>query len=106
MAFEFFLSLFIMAVGLSVSGAATSLYQGMVKEEACLRYDGKTYLSSLGHLIMSFVCGPYIMMHMGWQSQDDGTVSVGNMLLGSLIAFGWSFINGLFFLGVYFAIVG
>jgi len=106
MSFEFFLALFIMAVGLSVSGAAASLYQGIAKEDAYLRYDGKNYLGSLGHLIMSFVCGPYIMMHMGWQSQDDGTVSVANMLLGSLIAFGWSFINGLLFLGIYFAIVG
>ncbi|VAW18695.1 hypothetical protein MNBD_ALPHA12-532, partial [hydrothermal vent metagenome] len=36
----------------------------------------------------------------------DGSVSLGNMLLGSLIAFGWAFINGLLFLGVYFAITG
>ena len=106
MTFEFFLALFIMAVGLSVSGVAASLYQGVTKQDAYLRYDGQNYLGMIGNLIMSFVCGPYIMMHMGWQHQDDGTVSVTNMLLGSLIAFGWSFINGLLFLGIYFAITG
>ncbi len=106
MTVEFFLALFIMAVGLSISGAATSLYQGVAKEDAYLRYDGKSYFGMIGHLIMSFVCGPYIMMNLGWQSQGDGSVSVANMLLGSLIAFGWSFINGLLFLGVYFAIIG
>jgi len=106
MTFEFLLALFIMAVGLSISGAAASLYQGVAKEDAYLRYDGKTYLGMIGHLSMSFVCGPYIMMNMGWQQQGDGSVSLGNMLLGSLIAFGWSFINGLLFLGIYFAIVG
>ncbi|VAW17288.1 hypothetical protein MNBD_ALPHA12-456 [hydrothermal vent metagenome] len=106
MAFEFFLALFIMAVGLSISGAATSLYQGMAKQDAYLRYDGQSYFGMIGNLIMSFVCGPYIMMNMGWQSQGDGSVSLGNMLLGSLIAFGWAFINGLLFLGIYFAITG
>jgi len=106
MAFEFFLALFIMAVGLSISGAATSLYQGVSGQAAYLRFDGKNYLGTIGHLIMSFVCGPFIMMHMGWQQQDDGTVSVSGLLLGSLVAFGWSFINGLLFLGLYFAVVG
>ncbi len=106
MAFEFFLSLFIMAVGVSFAGAFTHLYQGVSKEVAHLRFDGKNYLGSLGLLAMSFLCGPYIMMQMGWQSQDDGTVSIANMLLGSLVGFGWGFINGLLLLGLYFAIVG
>ena len=106
MVFEFFLALFIMAVGLSISGAATHLYQGFSKQTAYLRYDGDNFIISIGHLIMSFVCGPFIMMHMGFQQQEDGTVSVANMLFGSLIAFGWSFISGLLFLGVYFAVLG
>ncbi len=106
MAFEFFLALFIMAVGLSISGAATYLYQGLFGQIAYLRYDGKNFLGSLGHLAMSFVCGPFIMMQMGFQQQENGTVSITSMLLGSLIAFGWSFISGLLFLGIYFAIIG
>ncbi len=106
MAFEFFLALFIMAVGLSISGAATHLYQGISRQVAYLRYDGRSFLGSLGHLVMSFVCGPFIMMQMGFQQQENGTVSLPNMLLGSLVAFGWSFISGLLFLGIYFAIIG
>ena len=106
MATEFFLSLFIMAVGLSFAGAMTHLYQGISKQAAYLRFDGENFLASLGHLAMSFLCGPYIMMQMGWQNQEDGTASIGNMLLGSLIGFGWGFINGLLLLGMYFAVVG
>lgn len=106
MAFDFFLALFIMAVGLSISGSATHLYQGVSSQVAYLRFDGKNYLGTIGHLVMSFICGPFIMMQMGLKQQEDGTVSVTNMLMGSLIAFGWSFINGLLFLGIYFAVAG
>ncbi len=106
MAFEFFLSLFIMAVGVSFAGAMTHLYQGLSGQTAYLRFDGRSFVASLGHLAMSFLCGPYIMMQMGWQSQNNGTLSVGSMLLGSLVGFGWGFINGLLLLGVYFALAG
>lgn len=106
MAFEFFLALFIMAVGLSISGTTTYLYQGVSGQAAFLRFDGKNFLGTIGHLVMSFVCGPFIMMQMGMQQQENGTVSLTNMLLGSLVAFGWSFINGLLFMGIYLAIIG
>ena len=103
---EFLLSLFIMAVGLSFAGAFTHLYQGIFKQVAYLRFDGKSFPASLGHLLMSFFCGPYIMMQLGWQNQEDGTVSISNMLLGSLVGFGWGFINGLLIMGVYLAFTG
>lgn len=106
MASEFFLSLFIMAVGISFAGASTHLYQGASKQVAYLRFDGKNYLGSMGLLVMSFFCGPYIMMRMGQQNQENRMVSLTNMLLGSLISFGWGFINGLLLLGMYFAVVG
>jgi hypothetical protein len=54
---------------------------------------------------MSFVCGPYIMLQMGWRQEDDGTLSIGSVLVSALVAFGWSFVTGLFFLGIYFALV-
>ena len=31
-------------------------------------------------------------------------VAIGSVLLSALVAFGWSFITGLFFLGIYIAI--
>lgn len=106
MQFELLLTVFIMGVGLSVSGAATHLYQMFAKERAMLRYDGNSYLASLGHLAMSFVCGPFIMLQLGWQTEDGDTVSISSMLLASFVAFGWAFISGLLFLGIFFAIVG
>ena len=75
-----------------------------VKQQAMLRFDGKTFVHTLGHLVMSFVCGPIIMLQMGWRSEKDGTISIGSALLSAFIAFGWSFITGLLFLGAYFAI--
>lgn len=101
---ELVLAAFIMAVGLSVAGAGTYLYQGFARQQAMLRFDGKTFVSSLGHLVVSFVCGPYIMLQMGWRQEDDGTLSLGSALVSALVAFGWSFITGLIFMGTYFAI--
>ena len=104
MSFELLLAGWIMAVGLAISGASTYFYQWAFKAQAILRFDGKTFFHTLAHLLMSFVCGPIIMLQMGWRSEKDGTVSLGSALLSAFIAFGWSFITGLLFLGAYFAI--
>ena len=93
-----------MAVGLAVAGTGTHLYQWRAGEQAILRYDGKTYFHSLGHLLMSFVCGPYILLQMGWKQENDGTLSVGSALVSALVAFGWSFITGLLFMAGYFTV--
>ncbi|MEP7240115.1 MAG: hypothetical protein ABI697_04445 [Devosia sp.] len=106
MAFELLLAGFIMAVGLAMAGTGTYFYQWMIGQDAMLRFDGKTFVHTVGHLFMSFVCGPYIMLQMGWKQQDDGTLSMGSVLVSALVAFGWSFITGLLAMGIYFAIVG
>jgi hypothetical protein len=103
--FEFILAGFLIAVGLCIAGAATHLYQTFSKEPAMLRYDGKTYLVSVGHVLMSFVCGPYIMLQLGWRHEPGGTISTTSALLSALIAFGWSFTTGLMFIGAYFAVL-
>ena len=105
MPFEFLLAGYIMAVGLAISGASTYLYQGVSKQQAMLRYDGATFVGMMGNLLMSFVCGPYIMLQMGWK-QEGGALSLPSALLSAFIAFGWSFITGLLFMGLYFAIFG
>jgi hypothetical protein len=104
--FQFMVAGFIMAVGLCLAGAGTHLYQALARQQAMLRYDGRTYLASLGHLVMSFVCGPYIMLQLGWRHEPDGTISMGSALLAALVAFGWAFLTGLLFLGLYFAVTG
>jgi hypothetical protein len=101
---ELLLAGFIMAVGLSVAGAGTHLYQMLLKQDATLRYDGKTIFHSFGNLGMSFLCGPYIMLHMGWRHERDGTLSVTSALVAAFVAFGWAFITGLILVGGYFAI--
>jgi hypothetical protein len=102
---ELMLATFIMAVGLAIAGAGTHLYQGIAKQQAMLRYDGASFFAMMGNLMMSFVCGPYIMLQMGWK-QEGGALSLGPALLSAFIAFGWSFITGLLFMGLYFAIFG
>jgi hypothetical protein len=98
---ELIISAFCIAVGLCLAGAATHLYQALAKQPAALRYDGKTYFATMGHVAMSFVCGPYIMLQMGWRHEDDGTISMTSALFSALVAFGWAFITGLMFYGSY-----
>ncbi len=76
------------------------------KQEAMLRFDGASYLGSLGHLAMSFLCGPMIMLHMGWRSEGQSSLSMSSVLLSAFIAFGWSFITGLLVLSVFLSVVG
>jgi hypothetical protein len=103
---ELALAALIMSVGLSLAGAGTHLYQAFAKQQAMLRFDGTTFLASLGHLAMSFVCGPYIMLQLGWRQEHGGTASLGSVLLSAFVAFGWSFITGLVFMGGYLAVTG
>ena len=106
MMFELMLAGFIMAVGLAIAGAGTYFYQWTIGQQAMLRFDGKTVVHMFGHLLMSFVCGPFIMLQMGWRQEDDGTLSVGSVLVSALVAFGWSFITGLLALSLYFTVRG
>jgi hypothetical protein len=101
---ELLLAAFLVGVGLCVSGMGTHLYQWLTREQAVLRYDGKTFIGSLGNLAMSFICGPYIMLQMGWRHEEDGTLSMTSALVSALVAFGWAFITGLLFMGAYVAL--
>ena len=101
---ELLLAAFLIGVGLCIAGAGTHLYQWLARQEAMLRYDGKTLVSSLGNLAVSFICGPYIMLQMGWRQEEDGTLSMTSALVSALVAFGWAFLTGLLFMGVYVAI--
>ena len=105
MAFELLLAGFIMAVGLAMAGAGTYFYQWLNGQQAILRYDGRTWLHMLGHLFMSFVCGPYIMLQMGWR-QEGGAVSLSSALISAFVSFGWAFVTGLLVIGTYLAILG
>ena len=104
MARELVLAAFIMGVGLCVSGAATHLYQWIARQPAMLRMDGRTYIASMGHVLMSFICGPYIMLQYGWRHEENGTLSMASMLIAALVAFGWAFITGLLFMSAYVAL--
>ena len=95
-----------MSVGLAIAGAGTHLYQMLLKQQALLRFDGKTLVHSFGHVAMSFFCGPYIMLQMGWQQEKGGTLSMSTALLAAFVAFGWSFITGLIAVGGYVSILG
>ena len=102
---ELVLAAFLICVGLCAAGAGTHLYQMLARQQAMLRYDGRTFAGMMGNLAMSFVCGPYIMLQMGWQHEDDGTISMSSALVSALVAFGWAFITGLLFVGAYVAVI-
>jgi hypothetical protein len=103
---ELLLAGMIMAVGMSIAGAGTHLYQWLSRQQAALRFDGKSLLGMFGLLAVSFFCGPYIILQMGWRQETDGTITVSSALFAAFLAFGWSFITGLLVVGGYFAIVG
>ena len=98
---ELLTAAFCIGTGLCIAGAGTHLYQWLAKQQAMLRYDGKTFLNSMGNLVMSFVCGPYIMLQMGWQQEKGGTLSMTSALVSAVVAFSWAFLTGLLFLGAY-----
>jgi hypothetical protein len=102
---EFLLAGFIIAVGMSIAGAGTHLYQMFLRQQAMLRYDGRTLVHSFGHLAMSFFCGPYIMLQIGWRQERDGTLSISSALIAAFVAFGWAFITGLLAVGAYVATI-
>jgi hypothetical protein len=95
------LAAFIMAVGITIAAAGTYLYQWRLREPAMLRYDGKTVFHMFGHLLVSFFCGPFIMLQLGWRQERDGTLSISSALLSAFVAFGWAFVTGLMVLGTY-----
>ena len=101
---ELLLAGFIIGVGLCVAGAGTHLYQGLARQQALLRVDGPTLPASIGHLLMSVVCGPYIMLQMGLERDKGQEISVGSALVGALVAFGWAFVTGLLFMSLYVAV--
>jgi hypothetical protein len=101
---ELLLAAFLIGVGLCIAGAGTHLYQWLAKQQAMLRYDGKTLIGSMGNLAMSFLCGPYIMLQLGWRTEEDGTISTTSALVSAIVAFGWAFVTGLLFMGAYVAI--
>jgi cytochrome c biogenesis protein CcdA len=103
---ELVVAAFLIAFGLCIAGAGTHLYQMLAKQPAVLRYDGKTALSSLGNLGMSFVCGPYIMLHMGIEQGQQKDSSLPSVLIGALVAFSWAFVTGMLFTGLYIALRG
>jgi len=105
MSSELILATFIMAVGLSIAGAGTHLYQAVWRAPAMLSFAGSTYLASLGHLAVSFVCGPYIMLKMGIKREENEAISVTAVVISAFVSFGWAFITGLLFLAVYLAIL-
>jgi hypothetical protein len=98
---ELLLAAYLIGVGLCLAGAGTHCYQWLAKQQAALRYDGKTFVGSMGNLLVSFVCGPYIMLQLGWQQDQDGAVSMTSALVAAIVAFGWAFLTGLIFVGVY-----
>lgn len=103
---EVLLAGFIMSVGVAIAGTGTHLYQWLLQQPAMLRYDGRTIIHSFAHLAMSFVCGPYILLQIGWSQERDGTLSVTSALFSAFIAFGWAFITGLIAVGTYVGLSG
>ena len=58
----------------------------------------------MGNLVMSFICGPYIMLQMGWRQEEGGTLSMTSALVSAVVAFSWAFVTGMLFVGVYVAV--
>lgn len=104
MSHELLAAAIIIGVGLCVAGAGTHFYQWRLQQPAVLRYDGATVLGSVGHLVMSFFCGPYIMLQMGWNHENNNSVTVSSALMSAVVAFGWAFLTGLLIMGVYVAV--
>ena len=59
---------------------------------------------AMGNLAVSFLCGPYIMLQVGWRQEEDGTLSMTSVLVSALVAFGWAFVTGILVLSAFNAL--
>lgn len=99
------LALFIIALGMSVAGTGTYLYQTLSRQTAGFRISGETAVEGVMNLFIIFICGPYLLLRMGCQSDGRGQISIINVLLAAFIAFSWSFVSGLMILGTYVSLL-
>lgn len=102
---ELIAAFFIIGVGMSVSGMATHLYQGLSRQVAGFRFYGETALESVLNIFIVFICGPYLMLRTGWSADSSGKISTVNVMLAAFIAFAWSFVTGLTILGTYLSVL-
>lgn len=103
---DLFVALFVMAVGLSAAGAGTHLYQALTRSPAELSFAGESYIAAMGRVAMSFFCGPYIMLKLGFTVEGADKQKLLMTLLAAFVAFGWAFISGLILLGLNMAFTG
>ena len=98
---QLILAFFLIGIGMSVAGTGTHLYQQIARKVAAFRVDGRNAIESVVNLFVVFICGPYLMLRMGWQPDPSGRLSTVNVLLTGVIGFGWSFVTGLMLVGTY-----
>jgi len=101
---DLLLAIFIIAVGLSVAGMLAQLYHYVWREPASLSYSGKTNISAFGNLVISFFCGPYIMLNLGWKREITNNLSLSLVFISAVVALSWAFITGLLFLSAYLGV--
>jgi|TARA_R100000687_G_C6309098_1_gene99585 hypothetical protein len=99
------LALFLIAVGMSVAGTGTHLYQQVARKVAEFRVEGANALESLVNLFVMFICGPYMMLRLGMRADASGRASTVNVMLAAVIAFGWSFVTGMMVVGTYISVL-
>lgn len=97
------LAAFIIAIGMSVAGMGTHLYQGLSRQIAGFRISGETVWEGIANLFVTFICGPYILIRNGFQADRGGRLFSIDAFLAAFIAFAWSFVTGLMLLGTYVA---
>ncbi len=98
---ELVLAVFLVAIGMSVAGTGTHLYQQVARKVAEFRVDSRNAMASVVSLFVVFICGPYMMLRLGWRADANGRASAINVLLAAFIAFSWSFVTGLMVVGTY-----
>lgn len=99
------LAFFLIGIGMSVAGTGTHLYQQLARRVAEFKVEGRNALESIANLFVMFVCGPYMVLRMGWQADTSGRVSSANVMLSAFIGFGWSFVTGLMMVGTYVSVL-
>ena len=97
---QLFLAFFLIAIGMSVAGTGTHLYQQVARKVAEFRVEGNA-LETIGNLFVVFICGPYMLLRLGCRTDSSGRLSTVNVLLASFIGFSWSFVTGLMLVGTY-----
>jgi hypothetical protein len=95
---ELVLAAFFVGFGMASAATLTHLVQAVSGQTLGFGLGRGGVVRRLSSLMVTAICGPYVLLQVGRLAEREGQLSVGPALVLALVAFGWAFISGLMLL--------